>query len=88
MQIHVGQRQVFYNEENHAIRAVLANQGIALLSKVAIAHYLQMGMLKIVSKHHVEALNYYLLSALNQDEVMIGTKKWCREKLEQVYKNI
>ncbi|AXQ21886.1 LysR family transcriptional regulator [Acinetobacter wuhouensis] len=88
MQIHVGQRQVFYNEENHAIRAVLAGQGIALLSKVAIAHYLQMGMLKVVSKHYVEALNYYLLSSLKQDEVIVGTKKWCREKLEGTYKVI
>ncbi len=86
MHIHMRQRQVFYNEENHAIRAVLAGQGIALLSKVAIAHYLHMGVLKIVSSHRIDALNYYFLSSLKQDDVILGTKQWCRNKLEQSYK--
>lgn len=68
IQIDSAQRQVFYNEEGHAIRAVLAGQGVALLSKVAIAHYLKNGSLVQVSSFSLEALNYYFVSPLNVDE--------------------
>ena len=81
MQIDSAQRQVFYNEEGHAIRAVLAGQGVALLSKVAIAHYLKNGSLVQVSSFSLEALNYYFVSPLNVDELTLKIEAWCRGKL-------
>ncbi len=81
LQISAGQQQVFYNEENHAIQAALSGQGIALLSKIAISNYLKHGTLKIVSKHKLSAMNYYFLSNLNEDDVVMKAKAWCREKL-------
>ncbi len=81
MQIASGQRQVFYSEENHAIQAALAGQGVALLSKIAIANYLKHGTLKIVSDNVIHSMNYYFLTALDADAVILGTKVWCREKL-------
>lgn len=81
IQIDSAQRQVFYNEEGHAIRAVLAGQGVALLSKVAIAHYLKNGSLVQVSSFSLEALNYYFVSPLNVDELTLKIEAWCRGKL-------
>ena len=81
MQIDSAQRQVFYNEEGHAIRAVLAGQGVALLSKVAIAHYLKNGSLVQVSSFSLVALNYYFVSPLNVDELTLKIEAWCRGKL-------
>ncbi|SPL70670.1 LysR family transcriptional regulator [Acinetobacter stercoris] len=84
MQIAAGQRQVFYNEENHAIQAVLAGQGIALLSRIAVSNYLKHGTLKIVSPHVLSSMNYYFLTTENEDDVVTATKTWCREKLYNV----
>lgn len=84
MQISAGQRQVFYNEENHAIQAVLSGQGVALLSSVAINNYLKHGTLKVISPFKLSAMNYYFLSRSNEDEVVNKTKAWCREKLFSV----
>lgn len=81
MQISSGQRQVFYSEENLAIQAVLAGQGVALLSKIAIANYLKHGTLKIVSDNVLQSMDYYFVTALNVDPIILNTKAWCREKL-------
>ncbi|WP_228140714.1 LysR substrate-binding domain-containing protein [Acinetobacter sp. TGL-Y2] len=81
LHIDSSQRQVFYNEEGHAIRAVLAGQGVALLSKVAVAHYLKNGSLVQVSPLGLEALDYYFVSLLNVDKLTLDIEAWCREKL-------
>ena len=60
---------------------LLAGQGVALLSKVAIAHYLKNGSLVQVSSFSLEALNYYFVSPLNVDELTLKIEAWCRGKL-------
>lgn len=84
IQIDSAQRQVFYNEESHAIRAVLAGQGVALLSKVAVAQYLKNGSLVQVSSFGLEALNYYFVSPIHVDELTLKIEAWCRNKLFDV----
>ena len=83
--IHAGQPQVFYTQESHAIQAVLSGQGVALLSRTAIANHLKHGRMKIVSEHIETAWNYYLLTLPNADFVVEEVKRWCREKFSQDY---
>lgn len=85
LHIHAGQPQVFYTQESHAIQAVLSGQGVALLSRTAIANDLKHGRMKIVSEHIETAWNYYLLTLPNADFVVEEVKRWCREKFSQDY---
>lgn len=85
LHIQAGQAQVFYTQESHAIQAVLSGQGIALLSRTAIANDLKHGRMKIVSEYIEPAWNYYLLTPPDADFVINEVKDWCREKFSQSF---
>lgn len=85
LQVHAGQPQVFYTQESHAIQAVLSGQGVALLSRTAIANDLKQGRMKIVSAYSEPAWNYYLLTPPDADSVVNEVKNWCKEKFSQSF---
>ncbi|WP_197062184.1 MULTISPECIES: LysR substrate-binding domain-containing protein [unclassified Serratia (in: enterobacteria)] len=52
-----------YSEESHAIQAVIAGQGVALLSLLLIEEELRLGVLQIVSKPVLKGMSYYLVKS-------------------------
>jgi LysR family glycine cleavage system transcriptional activator len=85
MHIQAGQPQVFYTQESHAIQAVLSGQGVALLSRISVAHYLKNQKMKIVSTHRELAMNYYLLTLPDADFIVNEVKNWTRTVFEKSY---
>jgi LysR family transcriptional regulator, glycine cleavage system transcriptional activator len=52
-----------YSEESHAIQAVLAGQGVALLSLRLVEEELRMGLLRIVAEPRLRGMSYHLVQS-------------------------